>query len=302
MKTRLRPFAVAIITLTAVLGAGCKSDAEKKKKELAEDAIVVGKSDEELEREAGLFYAKAHKSLSDGDYQIAVEAYDRLARRYPFTDYAQQAQIERIYALYRSSDPDKAMSAAEKFIREHPRHPHVDYAQYMKGLINFERQPSFMDFLAFDDARRDVGYERSSFDDFALLVQKYPTSQYVGDARNRMIYLRDRIARHDLAIVDFYMRRGAYVAAAKRAEQIIAQYPGSPASYEVLGMLEECYRRMNLSDQADEVARLRAAQGVAADLTGDNAGSDNGFFSFNWWPFGHHEQEAAAEAAPPATP
>lgn len=296
MKSSLRTLAIAITALTVLLSAGCSSDEKKKRRELEEDAMVIGKSDEEIQREAAAFYVHARKSLDAKDFRTAVTEYERLSRRYPFTDFATQAQVERTYALYRSYEPDKALASADKFLREHPRSASAAYVQYLKGLINFDRQTTFTDFLPYDDTRNDVTYERLAFDDFALLVRKYPDSRYVADARERMIYLRNRIAQHELSIVDFYMRRGAYVAAAKRAEQTIAQYPGSPGSYEALGMLERAYRKAGLRDQADDVARVRAAQGLTLKQVVEPGDDTEG--GIDWWPFGGDRTDELA--APPA--
>jgi outer membrane protein assembly factor BamD len=144
--------------------------------------------------------------------------------------------------------------------------PSIDYVQYLKGLTNFDRDPSFSSMLGSSVAKGDVGNFQRAYDDFALLVQKYPTSRYVGDARERMIYLRNIIAEHELGVVEFYTARGAYVAAAKRAEQIIAQYPGAPATYRALELMEKSYRSAGLAQQAEDAGRLLAAQPSASEL------------------------------------
>jgi outer membrane protein assembly factor BamD len=193
-------------------------------------------------------YKLARKSLDQSDFSDAAERYDQLSKRYPFTDYATQGEIERIYALYRSYDSDKALTAADRFMREHPRNPSIDYVQYLKGLANFNREASFSSMLGVSSAKGDVTNHRRAFDDFALLLQKYPSSRYIGDARKRMIYLRNIIAEHELGVVEFYYeQRGAYLAAAKRAEQIVAQYPGAPASYRALDLMEKSYRKAGLN-------------------------------------------------------
>ena len=216
-----------------------------------------GKSERELRLEAGALYKLARRSLDAADFATALQRYGQLQLKYPFTDYATQAQLESIYAKYRSFDPDGALSTAERFIKEHPRHAAVDYVQYLKGLINFQRDEGLLDWIESD--RQDVSHSRRAFDDFALLLQRYPKSRYVADARLRMIFLRNRIAHHELAIVQFYVRRGAHVAAAKRAEKILAEYPGAPATAEALVLLEKSYREIGLPDQAEDARRLREA-------------------------------------------
>lgn len=244
---------VALATFALVLAA-CSSDSSLP----PTNPFKGSKSERELRLEADGLYKLARRSLDSSDYQGAITRYGTIVLRYPFTDYATQAQLEIAYAKYRAFDPDGALSAAERFLREHPRHPSVDYVQYLKGLINFQRGESVLEGLV-DSSGQDVSAARQAFDDFALLVQRYPKSRYVGDSRLRMVYLRNRIAAHELTIVKYYTRRGAHVAAARRAEKIIADYPGAPASAEALVLLENSYRDAGLVTQADEVRRLRQA-------------------------------------------
>jgi outer membrane protein assembly factor BamD len=221
-----------------------------------------GKSERELRLEAGALYRLARRSLDAADFATALQRYGQIQLKYPFTDYSTQAQLESIYAKYRSFDPDGALSTADRFLKEHPRHSAVEYVHYLKGLINFQRGEALFDW--FESERQDVGHARRAFDDFALLLQRYPDSRYAGDARLRMIHLRNRIAAHELAIVRFYVRRGAHVAAAKRAEKILSDYSGAPATLEALVLLEQSYRAAGLTDQAEDARRLREANaGIA---------------------------------------
>lgn len=254
------------LALAALSLAACSSDPDKKGPtkspsfdEEPNRARLVEKR-RELTLEAGELYKLARVSLESADFNKAIERYDLISVRYPFTDYATQSELERIYSLYRNFEPDKALSAAERFAREHPRHPAMDYVQYLKGLTNFERDQSPLNILPVDEAKSDVGSYRRAFDDFQVLIQKYPKSQYVGDAYSRMIFVRNRLADHEMHVVDFYIRRGAYIAAAKRAEQVIAQYPGSAASYAALEALVTAYDRAGLETQAADARRLMEAQ------------------------------------------
>lgn len=218
------------------------------------------RSAREQRLEASQLYRAARDALDAADFQGAIDRYNQLIVRHPFTDYATQGQLERIYAKYRAYDADAALAEADRFLREHPRHAQADYVQYLKGLVNFDRDEGLSGFLGLDSSRQDVGNSRKSFDDFALLMQKYPTSRYNADARQRMVFLRNRIAEHELHVVRYYVRRGAHVAAAKRAEQIIEQYPGAPAALEALRLLERSYRELGLADQARDAQMLRVAQ------------------------------------------
>ena len=244
----------ALLVALAMALAGCGSDDDLPQT----NPLRGAKSERELRLEADGLYKLARRSLDSADFQGAIERYNSILLRYPFTDYATQAQLELIYAKYRAFDADGAISTADRFLKEHPRHASVDYVHYLKGLINFQRGESLLETLV-DSSGQDVGYSRRAFDDFALLTQRYPKSRYAGDARLRMVHLRNRIAQHELSIVRYYVRRGAHVAAARRAEKIIVDYPGAPATAEALALLENSYREAGLTVQADEVRKLREA-------------------------------------------
>jgi len=259
MPFPMRRLATAAVLLLTVLAGACSSDPNKLP---PDNPFKSGKSERELRLEADGLYRLARRSLESSDYQAAIQRYDQIVLRYPFTDFATQAQIEGIYARYRSYDADGAVGSAERFLKEYPRHASADYVQYLKGLVNFERSESAFDWLL-DPTKQDLSPARRSFDDFALLIQRYPNSRYAADARLRMIHLRNRLGEHELHVVRFYVRRGAHVAAAKRAEAIIADYPGAPATREALKLLQECYEKLDLKEQAAEVRKLREVNNVA---------------------------------------
>ena len=262
-----------LVSVAAVSGglAGCSSDAKKEpgyrpKNPFAKsDRNTPGGSkpavtEQELQLEAQQLYRVARGALESSDFAEATLRYDLLTERYPFTEYATQAELEKIYVLSRDFKVDEALSAADRFLREHPRHPRADYVQYVKGVIQAERDKGLSDVLPIDTSKKDVGNLRKAYDEFALLIQRYPSSRYNEDARARMMDLRNRIASNEMHVVDFYTRRGAWLAAAKRAEQVIAQYPGAPATMEALKTLERSYRQLGLTQEAEDAARTLAAQ------------------------------------------
>lgn len=233
----------------------------------------------ELRLAASELYKAARQSLESGDYTTAISRYDQLVARFPFSAFSTQAELERLYARYRNFEVDEALAAADRFLRDHPRHPAGDYVQYLKGLMNESRGQGFIASLGVDTSKDDVTFARRAFDDFAVLVQRYPDSLYVADARQRMIHLRNRIAEHELHVVRFYVKRGAYLAAARRGEHIAATYPGAPAAAEALALMERSYRTLGLDAQADATAALLRGNGLptAADL--GEAQIEPGFFS-----------------------
>ena len=264
---------VAVVSISGSL-AGCSSNAKKDpgyrpKNPFAKNSPSdpFGKkpavTEQELKLEADQLYRVARGALESSDFAEALLRYDLLTERYPFTEYATQAELERIYVLNRDYKTDESLTAADRFLREHPRHPRADYVQYLKGVIQSERDKGVAEALSLGTNKKDVGNLRKAYDEFALLMQRYPASRYNEDARARMMDLRNRIADNEMYVVDFYMRRGAWLAAAKRAEQVIAQYPGAPATRTALKSLSRSYKAMGLQQEASDAARtLEAQQGL----------------------------------------
>lgn len=250
-------FRILAATLVVAGLAACSSNPDKAptRNPLRPDEV----SPREQRLQAAALYAAARSSLDSADYDTAIQRYTTLATRFPFTDYAIQGELEKVYAEYRAYKSDEALTDADHFLRDYPRHADADYVQYLKGLVNFDRDRGLEAMLGFDVSKRDITNLRRAFDDFQLLIQKYPDSRYVGDARLRMINLRNRMADHEMTVVRYYMRRGAYIAAAKRAEQVVAQYPGSPITVEALAALEKAYAGTGLKDQAADAHKLRQA-------------------------------------------
>ena len=202
-------------------------------------------------------YGEAKAALDAGDYETAIDYYEKLESRYPFGRFAQQSQIDVAYAYWKNDEPASAIAAADRFIKLHPRHPNVDYAYYLKGLVNFEQGRSFMDrIVPRDMSQRDPGSVRESFDAFSELVRVYPQSRYAEDARQRMLYLKDLLARHEVHVADYYMRRGAYVAAANRARFVVENYQRSPAIPDALVIMAKAYRLMDLDDLSADALRV----------------------------------------------
>jgi len=205
-------------------------------------------------------YARAQKAMKKSSYGDAIKQLEALQSRFPFSEPARQAQIDLIYAYYKNRETDPAIDAADTFIRENPTNPRVDYAYYMKGLVNFERQANFMErWFNVDLSRRPPATARKSFDAFDELLKKYPHSEYAADARQRMIFLRNRLADFELYVAKYYMRRGAYVGALNRAKYCIENYDGAPAVQGSMQVLVNAYRRLGMLDLAENAERVYAA-------------------------------------------
>jgi outer membrane protein assembly factor BamD len=213
-------------------------------------------------------YTKAHKALKSYDFNGAIKNYEQLTARFPFTDEARQARLDLIYAYYRSGEKESATDAADTFIRENPTHPRVDYAYYIKGLVDFERTPNAIEGLFHADlAKRPPSTARKSFAAFKTVVEQYPKSDYAHDSLKRMVYLRDRLASYEVYVARYYLKRGAYIAAAQRAKGAIEQYDGAPAVQDALKILIQCYDKLNLqalAGQSRDVYAFNYKAGVYA--------------------------------------
>ncbi|MGZ4959578.1 MAG: outer membrane protein assembly factor BamD [Methylomonas sp.] len=203
------------------------------------------------------FHDEAKQALDSKNFQKAVTLYEALEARYPFGDYTPQAQLNVAYAYYKNDDPEAALAAADRFIKTHPRNPSVDYAYYLKGLINYNRGIGFIDrFLPTDASQRDPGPARDSYDNFQELIRRFPNSQYAADAKQRMVALRNNLAMYEIHVADFYMRRKAYEAAINRANHVIKEYQRTPAVPIALQIMQDGYRKLGLEDLAADAERI----------------------------------------------
>ena len=199
----------------------------------------------------GELYRQAQADLDSKSYTSAINKLKALESRYPFGRFAEQAQLELIYAYYRNTEPEAARSSAERFIRLHPQHPNVDYAYYLKGLASFDQDRGLLArFLPLDMTKRDPGAARDSFNEFAQLTTRYPNSRYAPDAKARMVYLRNLLAANEIHVAAYYLRRQAYVAAANRGRYVVENFQGTPAVGDGLAVMTEAYQHMGLDELA----------------------------------------------------
>ena len=206
-------------------------------------------------------YREAKAALDGQDFETAVDYYQKLGARFPFGSYAAQGQLDLVYAYYRFKEPESAIEEADRFIEFNPRVPEVAYAHYIKGLASYTHEYGWFDrTLRVDRAERDTTRLATAFDDFRTLVEQFPESRYAGDARERMVELRDTLARHELAVAEHYLGRKAWVAAANRAENVVSRFPNSPSVRRALGIMVQAYREIGLDVlAADSLRVLRAS-------------------------------------------
>src|SRR5690606_34578885 len=204
-------------------------------------------------------YSEAKASMTEGGYERAVTLFEKLEARYPYGRFARQAQLEVAYAYYKQGEQALALAAADRFIKLHPNHPNVDYAYYLKGLVNFNEDLGLLAGLSRQDlSERDPKGAREAFDSFRELVERFPESRYANDSRARMQYLINSLASHEVHVARYYYNRGAYVAAINRAQTALTNFPQAPAIEEALFLMVMSYDKLGmaqLSDVADSVMR-----------------------------------------------
>ena len=239
----VRPSRVLLLAVgLAMLTAGCRSHR-------ADDA----KSGPEV------IYARAQKAMKNSSYGEAIKQLEALQSRFPFSEPARQSQLDLIYAYYKARQTDPAIDSADTFIRENPTNPNVDYAYYMKGLVYFERQSNWLERkLNVDLSQRPPINARKSFEAFQQLIEKFPHSQYSSDARQRMVFLRNRLADFELHVALYYMRRGAYVGALNRAKYCVEYYDGAPAVKGSMKVMVDAYRQLHMMDLASNAEKVYA--------------------------------------------
>ena len=239
--TRMK-YLVAAATLSLVL-TGCSSNKD----------VVPDNPPSEL-------YATAQQKLQDGNFKGAITQLEALDNRYPFGPYSQQVQLDLIYVYYKSADLPLAQASIDRFMRLNPTHPNIDYVLYMRGLTDMALDDSALQgFFGIDRSDRDPQHAKAAFRDFNQLIQNYPNSQYATDAQKRLTFLKNRLAKHELAVAQYYTKRGAYVAVVNRVEQMLRDYPDTQATRDAVPLMENAYKQLQLNAEADKVAKIIAA-------------------------------------------
>lgn len=232
-----------VLLLNAAFLAGC--------------GLTQEKPDETKDWSPQRIYKEAKDNINSGNNEKGIKLLETLQARYPYGRYAQQAQLDEAYAYYKEDEVPQALAAADRFIKLHPNHPNVDYAYYLKGLCNFRDDLGPFGFFSTDDlAERDPKAAKESFETFRELVTRYPDSRYAPDAIKRMNYLVNALATHEVRVADYYYRRGAYLAAANRAQEALNTYPQAPALEEALSIMVKSYEAMGLKDLAGDANKV----------------------------------------------
>ena len=239
MKNKL-----VLIILSVLILASCASKPE---------------AEEEQEPAEVILYQLAQDRINAKNYSGAVESLSRIERFYPFGVYAEQARADLIYAFYMSGDYDQAYAASEKFIRLYPRNTNIDYAYFMKGMTGYYQDEGLLnDIFALDLSKRDTSPAMQSYADLTEFIIRYPESEYIDAARERLIFLRNLIASSELDGAEYYMKRGAYLAAVNRANYVLKNIPNSTERERALRILKEAYKQLGYDEYAEKISSFEA--------------------------------------------
>jgi outer membrane protein assembly factor BamD len=250
------------LLLLAIFAAGCHHD----KQQAETETLPVDK-----------LYDAAKSALMKGNDGKAIKYYQRLIARFPFGPYTEQSQMELAFAQYKDGKSDEALSTINRFVKTYPTQKHVDYAFYLRGMINFDRDHGFLaKFANQDPTEREQGFTLQSFEDFNELVTKYPNSRYTPDARQRMIYLRDNLSKAQIHIAKFYYKRGAYVAALNRCKDVLERYDRTPATGDALAIMTLSYKALGETKLASDTERVLKLNYP-----------DHPYFAGGWPDYGH---------------
>ena len=220
-------------------------------------SLFTDNKDETAGWSANKLYDEARTAQSDGAWDKAAKYYEKLEARYPYGRHAQQAQLELGYVYWKAGEAGSAIAAADRFIKLHPNHPAVDYAYYLKGLVNFNEDLGWAGYISTQDpTERDPKAARASFDAFRELATRFPDSKYTPDAILRMKYLVNALATLEVHVARYYMRRGAYLAAANRAQYALKNYAQAPATEEALFIMVRAYDQLGMNELRDDAERV----------------------------------------------
>jgi outer membrane protein assembly factor BamD len=233
---------VLFLLLAAVLAAGCATQEP---------------ADETASWTVERLYGEARDAMAARDWAKAIRYLEKLEARFPYGRYAQQAQLDVAWAHWKYDERGAALAAVDRFIKLHPNHEALDYAYYLKGLINFTEDAGLLSFLSDPDlAERDPRAAREAFAAFREVVTRFADSKYAADSAARMRYLVNALARHEVHVARWYMKRGAYLAAVNRAQHAVANYPEAPAVEEALFLMVRGYEALGLKDLRDDAERV----------------------------------------------
>ena len=239
----MQKLSLTLLSIVFLILGGCASNDEK------DSSLKKGTTEQSL-------YQEAVKRMGQNQWQAVIETLQLLEEHFPFGNYAEQAQLELIYAYYKTGEYDLVIASSERFIRLNPNHRNVDYAYYMRGVASFSSETSFRSSFIQDTSNRDAGSAKISFEYFTDLLNKYPNSPYGPDAQKRMEYLRNTLARYEIHVANYYFERGAFLAAANRGRFVVENMQTTPAVPDGLAVMAQAYHLLGLQELSDDAVAV----------------------------------------------
>jgi outer membrane protein assembly factor BamD len=234
---------IAILTAAIIALGGCASSEDEQAKAVASQGVQA-------------LYADARQSMEVGNFAQAAQILSMIDSRYPFGAHSHQVQLDLIFSYYKVGDSDQALATIDRFVRLNPNHSDADYAYFMRGVTNMELDNNlFQEMLGVDRSDRDPSKSRESFEDFRRLIQKYPDSKYATDAKERMLFIKNRLAKYEISVARYYMRRQAYVAAANRGRYVIENFPDTQQVQPALEIMVSSYNELSLDELKENAMR-----------------------------------------------
>ncbi|NUF26695.1 Beta-barrel assembly machine subunit BamD [Gilliamella bombicola] len=202
-------------------------------------------------------YNKAKSELENGNIKSSIKVLESMDKNYPFGPYSQQVQLDLIYAYYKSADLPLAIASIDRFLKLNPTHQNIDWVIYMRGLSNMAQDDNMIQgWFNVDRSDRDADYAAAAFKDFTYLVSSFPSSQYAADAQKRLVFLKNRLARYQLKVAQFYTKRGAYVAVINRVTDMLSTFPDTDSTKEALLLMRNAYNELGLVNETQKVDQL----------------------------------------------
>lgn len=252
---------MALVLIASLFLSACAStDTKDPTKSVRDSRLTPAQAAQRL-------FERGEKMMNSGNYEVAMLSFEQLETQYPLSKYTRQAQLNLIYTHYKRNNKELAVDAANQFIKENPVHKKLDYVYYILGLVHFDKQNHALENLFnIDRSKRPQNDMQDSMEYFETLISKYPDSEYVPDAKQRIVFIRERLAAHELRIAQYYARRQIYIAAANRAKIVVQKYPDTRAARGALSVLETSYTSLGMTDMAADIRRIRQQNPSAPSL------------------------------------
>ena len=246
---------IKLISLFIAFGllVSCASNPEDETKSIRDSRLTPDEA-------AKVLFERGENYLNNSNFESAARYFEQLETQYPLSSYTRQAQVNLVYAHYKRNDKERAIDAAKQFIKENPVNKQLDYVYYLLGLIHFDKDSGRIENLfRIDRNKRPQNDMQDSLEYFQTLISKYPQSKYVDDAKQRIVFIRERLASHELSIAQHYARRAIYIAAVNRAKNVLEEYPDTQAARQALDVLEVSYTGLGMDDLASDIQRIKAS-------------------------------------------